>query len=362
MRFGTRIFGPLFAVLFAALAAATAQAQSSSELLALVRERHKIATETIRTLSAEVVAERVQPEAQSIAKGKYWREFDVVRIDQITAGKNCLESHLLKDGENRSVGRKIAPDGKFGQTVASKETGNSLLALTDLWSDLILDFFDSNMNRLDYGRLLDRAVSTAKARREKLEGIDCIRVDFKLNHGGERDEPYAIWHDVGQGYLIRKMVKLWDTTNGGRSEWEVTRFDTFAEGIPFPVEGRFRAYLGDKLTEERRTKLDRVVVNKPLASGVLDLPRVPSGTLLHDFLDGTRYPINANWEATGPKESNPVVRQVTSSSGSSDYYPTQSTEEPKSWTPWLIGLSILLFVAALVAGTVRKKKRSAVEE
>src|SRR4051794_2548654 len=82
-----------------------AVAAADEDLVARVREGHRAARESIRTLTASVTVEDVHPTRGVTARARYWRSGDVARVQQGEEGSGT-EDYLRKGGEIRQVVRK----------------------------------------------------------------------------------------------------------------------------------------------------------------------------------------------------------------------------------------------------------------
>lgn len=326
------------------------------EALAVVRDRHRAAREGIRTLSADVTIEITFPEKKLFMRGKYWRSLGTVRVQEFPPGTDNIEEHLLKDGEIRSVGRHRLPDGRYDRHGAGRDSAATLLAMCDVWREMLLDFSSPSVTRYDYDRFLALAKRPPTARREKSDGVDCVRVSMTVSADDGIEWAYTFWHDIERNYLIRKMtmdVGKGDTT----SEYEITEFREAVPGVFVPLRCLVRVSDQGKLRQECSTTLSNVRVNEPMAKDVFTLPAVPAGTVLHDGIDGTRYPIDENWRAIGPKAANPRVMLPTRSDGPGSEYRAQTEEEPRPLSRWLAPGSVGVLGVAAGVWVYRRRRR-----
>jgi hypothetical protein len=333
-----------------------AKGDNSTDLLAIARARQHAACAAIRTLSTDVDINIIFPEKKLWISGKYWRSFDTVRIEEYPPGTNNIENHLLKNGELRGVGKHRLSNGHFDRCGASRVSGAQMPAMCDVWGEMMLHFYDSTFTRYDYSRFLNLSKRTPKAAREKLDGFDCVRVtmSFSAENG---DFTYTFWHDIARNYLIRKMAMSYVTGKyATNTESEIHEFRELAPGVFVPVNRRLRVFEVDKLTQEIVTTLSNVKVNTIIADETLTLPFVPSGTVLHDRIDGTRYPIDANWKPIGPRVSDPIVQRVSKASEPGTEYRAQSEEEPGSRLWWLVPVSAAVLSAAVIIGFYRRRQ------
>jgi hypothetical protein len=157
----------------------------------------------------------------------------------------------------------------------------------------------------------------------------------------------TFWHDVQCNYLIRKKSAIFGDKNKNTPfEYEILEFREAVPGVFVPLRSRLRGYENGKLHVEQITTLSNVRVNEPIAKDVFVLPPVPAGTVLHDKIEGTRYPIDANWKPIGPKTSSPLIPIPNLPSGLAIDYHAQTEEEPKPLTRWLLPASIVVLAMA----------------
>jgi hypothetical protein len=223
---------------------------------------------------------------------------------------------------------------------------------------MLIDFFDHNVIRHDYDQFLDLSKKPPKAPREKVNGIDCVRVSMSFV-GDDVEWAYTFWHDIDRNYLIRKAMLNVD--HGSTiSEWEIEEFQEAKPGVFVPIRCRLKVNQQGKLEQELVTTLTNVKVNEPIAKDMFILPPIPSGTELHDSIDGTRFPIDSSWKRIGRKVDNPVITIQSRSGGPAAPFSAQSETEPKSLSRWLLPASIAILVTA--AGVWFYRKRQAARE
>ena len=110
------------------------------------------------------------------------------------------------------------------------------------------------------------------------------------------------------------------------------------------------------MNEELLTTLSNLKVNEPIAKEVFTLPPIPAGTLLHDRIDGTRYPIDQDWKPIGKKESNPIISLPIRSDGPASDYHAQSEQEPRPWWTWLLPAAAAGLAAAGLLWLYRRRQ------
>jgi hypothetical protein len=344
-----------------------ARGEDHSEFLSIVRARHRVARESIRTFSADVTTETTFPKKEEFCRGHYWRSFSTVRLQEFYSNSSSIQDALLKDSEIRQVGRPRIPNDqrRYG---AGRSSSADLLGLCDLWRDMLVEFVGPSGNRYDFDRFLGLTKRQPRANKDTIDGRDCIRVSMKYDAaemGGESS--FTFWHDINCNCLIRKEVATFGDKDS-LYEHEILEFREAAPGVFVPLCSRFRQYDKGELRQERMTTLSNVHVNEAIARDVCVLPPVPAGTVLTDHIEGTIYPIDENWKRIGPAtplELTPVGPTTSSAGAASpnrspapaNEYRGQLAEEPKSDAPWVL-LAAVVILAALGAYWFHDRRRT----
>jgi hypothetical protein len=315
-------------------------ADEQADLLTVVRAGHRSARESIRTFSATVTDEVTQPQKQVHTKGKYWRSLDVARAQQQHSGSS-FEDYLLKGSEVRQVGRHRRKNG--GQYYAAvRRPRTEMFCGFDPWLLMHLEFGGPGGRvHMDYDQFLDSAKERPRVSRDTAGGRESVRVEmsYDLPNGGE--SRVTIWHDVGRSYLVWKGTST-SSDESLRNEVEIVEFLESAPGVVFPVKRVVRSFRGSDLIGESTTTLSDVRINEPIPKDVFRLPTVPAGTILQDYVEGKQYPIDEDWRPAGPAK--PLTRMVVANPSDKDDagYTSPSTEEPASWTRWLLPGSLAI--------------------
>jgi hypothetical protein len=229
-----------------------------------------------------------------------------------------------------------------------------MLGICDVWRDMLIDFFSPSRKRYDYDRFLGLAKSPPHAEREILDGEECVRVSMECADDGF-DLSYTFWHDVRRNYLIRKEVATFRKGDeSSHCDYEILEFRQAKPEIVVPLSRRLRAYEKGQLRQEELTTLSDVRVNEPIAEDVFTLPPVPAGTVVHDHIDWTQYPIDTNWKPVGPKRPFQMGRAGVSPAGGGSGYqdptaglptpaaPAPTEREPSPGTRWLLPAMVIV--------------------
>jgi hypothetical protein len=318
-----------------------------AELLSIVRAGHRSARQSIHRLSATVTREITfaKPSRVVHLTGKYWRSFDVVRIqEKVGSG---TEDTLLKDSEIRQVGRGTDPQGGQVRYAANRRAATQTLGMLDVWTEMIIDFPAPNARHCDFDRFLESAKQSPQASREWKDGRECVRLDLNIVFTTGNEYKVILWHDVARNYLVWKKMMLEKSTP--ILEAEVLEFREPLPGIFVPVKCRQQSFRDGEQDTFAITTLSEVQINKPIPGSVFQLPPIPSGTVLRDEIQRTSYPIDENWRPIGPATplSQPMLLPDDSGKLESRYH-SQSTTEPISLGRWLLSGSLVVLIAACV--------------
>lgn len=332
--------------LWVTLAFPTLCAADQSDLLAVVRAGHRSLRESIRTFSTSFTIHHTIPSTQVFLKGKYSRSFDLVRVQEVHPGGN-LEDYLLHKSEIRQVGRSKLPTGGGYRYAAARRPASEFLGMGNIWTELLMEFRGSKGRPCDFDQLLESAKRPPKATRARTGGRDCIQVQVTIEDTGA-DVHFTTWHDIGLNYLIRRLMVVYGDDSANRAEVENQEFEEAQPGVFFPTKSRTDVYRNGKQVDGRLTTLSDVRINTTLPDSLFQLPTIPAGTVLRDWVKGTTYAIDGNWNPSGP--SKPLIKKAfpTPADAEDAKYYAQSTDEPGSWTRWLILASLV--VLGIAAG------------
>jgi hypothetical protein len=344
-----RQFWAVFLLIFAGRTVA------ADDDLEMLRAAHRQARQSIRTFSATVTAEHTLPQKAVIMQASYWRSLDMVRV-HCTAPDNNSTDFLSKDSEVRRV---FTYGDKPGRTDfrAGRFPKSNVLGLTDVWSQMLIEFHGHDGGQYDFDRFIGLAKAPPRLARARLNGIDCVRLKMSIPNG-ERELHYVLWHDISRNYLVRK-IEITFSQSPDKSEAENVEFIEPSPGIFVPVRCIRRSTTQGR-SNESATTLSDVEVNKPIAPSVFLLPAIPSGTILDDKISRTTYPVDSEWRKIGPEE--PLVElKVAAPSSETPSYFAPSTREPRSLWWWLVYASLAVFVVSGVLWCWRYRERARAE-
>lgn len=339
-------------ILWITISGARQCSADQEDLLSLARAGHRAARESIHSLSATVTVENTFPKQPKLTQtGRYWRSFDVVRIQENVGGGS--EDYLLKNSEIRQVGQGAGPQPGQMHYGAARKATTEFLSRVDVWRAMMIDFGGPNGGCYDLDRFLDFAKEPPRANRERKDGRDCIRIDIRLvsNTGVEND--ITLWHDIARNYLVCKEMMV-DKTSSYKSGGNISEFAEPLPGLFVPIKYHGEYFRGDELICMIDITLSDLQVNKPIPKSMFQLPAIPSGTELLDHIQGKRYPIDANWQPIGTSQPLVIQRFPGKSDNLGSEYHSQSTAEARSFSWWLVTGSLMVLVSACVYSIYRR--------
>lgn len=339
---------------FLCLFAVTAKA-ADDDLLQRVRDGHRAARESVRTLTASITFEKTHPTKGMVEQGRYWRSGDTAHIQTGREGAH-LDDILVKAGEIRNLGRHWDVKKPSLSGIAIRHPGDRFVTFCDAWREMLIEQ-SPPAGGLGLDRVLETADGPVRADEDKLDGNPCIRLRYTHLHGSRSKEAVSQWHDIGRNYLIRQIVSEYpESPISSRNVLRVTDFVEPSPGVVFPVRVQRDHYKNGELYETTVSTLTDVVINKPVPASALALPPVPQGTILKDYIENKEGPINSDWKPIGPMK--PMApRPVLPAERAPTAMPTetaQSAAEPVSFARWVIIGSIAVLLVTAMAAAARR--------
>ncbi len=316
-------------------------ASDNDALLDQVRAGHRAARQSVHTLSATYVVRETLPSNNVMASGKYWRSGDTVRIQDGNVGTST-EDCLLQKGQCRRVGQVWQEDGKR-QYFAVRQTEAQFFHWGDIGREMLIDLSDPDGRRCTYDRMLERLVATAKLKRERLRGHECVRIDATDVTKGGHVKLITIWHDPDHNYLIRKL----EVANQSSPDKDTAEIEDFAEpatGVFIPSKCRVDSYRGGKLSRSREAVLSDIAVNQPIPASVFTLPEIPPGTVLQDTVNGVMGPVGSDWKPQGAMKAMEQITLPPRSESAGVGGMQQTAREP-----WSTGQVVLIASVSVLA-------------
>lgn len=317
------------------------RAEDERELLSLVQSQHQSSREAVYSLSCSVKLERGYPTTEAVEEGKYWRSFGRARLWEAYATTMVDHFYLIPEGELRQVIRQRPTQEQSGWRTR-RELINSQIRLLDVWRFMLLGFVEQ----------LAQAKDVPRAKRERVEGRDCIRVTMTLpGHQSQSttgpDIQLTFWLDAGRNYLVWKQV---ETGREFHREWQVQEWVEPQPGVFFPTKLVGKGFRGSTQYSQGSYTLSNVRINEPIAKSIFELPEVPNGTLCDDLIRKQTYPIDATWQQLPGGETRPYdIIAIPYTTSSQSGFASQSLKEPGDWTSWIWpgSLAVLAIAGAI---------------
>ena len=340
----------LVAVAVVVFGAAPAAAEDAAALLNEGRAAHAAARQSIRTLSAGLRVEQTKPKQELLLACRYWRVGTSVRVHQDCAEGNTIDYRVVA-GELREV-MLPGPKGYDGLPgAAERRAVSDYTTRTNLYQNLLLEISDPDGKARDLDALLAKASGGVVAKRDRLDGEECVSLGLSIANQRGQAHDFTLWLAPSKNYLIRKYACVANASAGQRHEEVVTAWAEPAPGVFVPTAARSDAYDKGRLYHSRRATATDLVVNAPIGSETMALPALPSGSLLHDTIDGVTGKVDSKWRPIGPmKPVAPIVAPPQSPQAAVEYT-AQSTTEPRSAGFWVLTASggLLTLLLAVIA-------------
>jgi hypothetical protein len=186
-------------------------------------------------------------------------------------------------------------------------------------------------------------------------------IQLRLSHDMARLE---IWFDPEVNCLIRKVRVDHHPKSGNprlAGTREVTQFREVASGTYFPEQVLIRGYRDDRLYAALTTTFSNFRVNQPFGTGAFKLP-IPYGMSMADTIQEKVYKVDSEGKNIGPatNEKGDKLEYAKdaplSAAPSSQGHSSQTTEESRPWTFWLLPTGLLAFVVAGCVWLIQRRK------
>jgi hypothetical protein len=330
-------------------------AQSQEDLVKYVRAANRAAVEAVHTLSCKGVRITTLPngETKESPPEEYYYSEGTIRVRQ-RQGQRWTDV-LVKDGRMLSLSntndpRKRPKAHAFISPYGGLPVGNAdpmfhglFKLVADAQKGPGLVSFDECMNHKPH--TLRRAERVSEGGRELI----VLKLEFAPDSWAE------YYFDPAVNHLLRKIKSSHVVGTGAGaftmdSSAEVLRFREGALGVFFPEEVVYnRVATGKPLGTDRFVFRD-LRVNQPLPPGALDVGS-PKDAVIEDAIQGKSYKVDAHGKQVG--ESQPLAMPGPPSGAVAR---TETREEPRSWSAWILPASLALLGAAGVLWLVRKRR------
>ncbi len=324
------------------------------------------AVESIRTLHCKV---RIDDASNrfGISGGEYWRSGDKIRLQWTHRGnlnqaviRDGLVRNLVKQDVGNSPNMKAHSEVKesleggryFWHGTVERYTGASPFSF-DPWLAAMCSTSDNyKMGNVSFAEFARSHAKEARAvRRSEAGGAPTEVVEFKLG-----DAVCSDHFDPAANFMVRKIERASDSSDGYSSSSEVTSFKEFAPGVFFPERVVVKRHQGGKDEADEVFSFSEVSVNKPIPDSVFDQKYRP-GITVTDRVEGKKYKINAEAKPVGAKSPILVAAPLPVD-------PTVVTQTPQTVTQdeparsgwWLLPASLALIAGAGILLLVRRRR------
>jgi len=168
-----------------------------------------------------------------------------------------------------------------------------------------------------------------------------------------------IYFDPTVNYLVKKTVY----TIHGKSDYvredEITDFTECSPGLFFPRNAAGRSGAPENWTLTTKSVLSEIRVNQALPADTFRI-RFPHNVIMTDAIRGTRYRIDSNGNRISEETPYANVKSIPPPGvdPSDDPPHVETREEPRSWTRWILPISVAILVAGLIAAHIRRRRRA----
>ncbi len=344
-------------------AIADAQPSSGQELLDFVTQAHRASRELIRTTSCRVEHEVTFKNPQTNAtvrqscSGKYWSSADAIRLEVSEQNSNNPIGDVRedfdfcwKDSVRKSVIRRPSAGGPI---VAAGRDGyeNRNHHRCDAWvRGLLVLNVPGFTHSIPFEQFVEKASSLKRAAWKTVDGSRMAVIELVIPHRDQGRQPWdvEVYFDPGVNYLIRKDVRR---QGSFVNEQEVVQFKECGPGLFFPERISGRA-----ADVKSSTVLSDIRVNQPLPADVFNF-RYPHNIVLSDGIKGGSYRVDAAGNPlsalTPHSRSTPPPRGESVPTANSR---TETQEEPRSLTIWIILLALVILASAWILAVIRRRQ------
>jgi len=183
-------------------------------------------------------------------------------------------------------------------------------------------------------------------------GADLV---FHIKRSGQT---IAYWVSPRYNFLLRKSV--WSPGAADRSETEVTLFHELEPGVFFPAHAEVSSITSGVRSIIRTVDYTEVLLNKPHPPGIFAL-KFPRGAPLFNQTRNQTYKTDEDGKPLGDTMTLPESALLPTSPVDKGPIPalTETKEEPRSWTRFILPASAGVLVLAAIAWVIRRRLRAA---
>jgi hypothetical protein len=316
-----------------------AQGGKDDKLLALVRNSHRAAVQSISTLACRFTIEEGGDRLTPVLTGDYWKGPDTVRLSQHYPS-GVVQEELINETEALSLATYLEPNENGEKVFASRLSVNEWGSVADVPARMLFNFPGKLTTRLNLDRLLELTGEPRDIKKVTQEGRELIRLDLGYQDPRLGPVRLQIWFDPSFNYLARKQLMTW-VRNGLELGGEVSIL-SYSEALPgifIPLRSQIQRLTDRKPVHTTVVALSDVRVNEPIEPSVFRMD-IPAGTLYTDNIEGKRYHVDARGFPQGAVSSAPRERRY-SMAGANDQAPgVQTSSDTSAITSWLIIVTV----------------------
>ncbi len=324
------------------------------ELLRLVRDGHRAATESIRTFHCRVALNFDPPPSWGNETAEYWRSGNDFRC--VVRSSTTTNHILYKDGVVRRYTIDTQHSGDRGRDGVI--TTRDIAFNCNPWTYGLLTFLGRDKFRVSLDELLTQEYRLHSIGRATRDGRELIRLD--VSHDRGRIE---IWFDPAVNYLAR-VVRVRSERASGDVEAEAV-VEAFVEptpGVYFPQKVVSNAVTGkDRRRETWTATFSDIKINKPLPADALTL-RFPAGLLVADEIRNDMFRTDDRGEPVLPATNSQGKRLTLTDKPpvpmAQPEQPSDSVthEEPAPSFRWVLPASVGLLGVSAVLWVVKRRR------
>jgi len=337
------------ATLLVAAAAAEIRGESSQDLLQTARTENRKTVESIHSMYCRFRISRQSGNQPSVLSqvGEFWASGDRVRVKW-----NSSESRgeiLIAAGRVSSF--TVLKGNQRGGSVAAYD-GTPVGECDPRYFSLF--HLATKPGTRSRPAVFDDVVGHRKLLQARSAG-DELQIELQSDDGENGKSQFKF--DRRKNYLITEVSTIRTVANRNLSaKSRVTRFSEPAHGVYFPSHAVAEVFENDRLTYSQICEFTEIAVNKLFGEDVFAL-QFPSGCEVHDLIRGKKFVVDAGGRPIGEERS-----LTTPPPPKGELGRTETREQPRSWTRWILPLSVFCLAASLVVWGIRRWRLARSEE
>jgi hypothetical protein len=330
------------------------------ELLRLVRNGHRAATESIRTCSCRVAINYDPPPPGGNETAQYWRSGDDFRC--LVRASTTTNDIQYRDGVVKRYSSDNQHSGDQGRN--GRITTQDMAFNCSPWSYGQLTFLGREKYRVTLEQLLTEAHRLHSIKRETRDGRELIHLDLSHDRGR-----LDIWFDPAVNYLARITRVRTDRSFGDvDGETVVTSFIEPAPGIYFPDKVVSTSTVGkDHRRQTWTASFTDIKINEPLPTDALSV-RFPPGLLVSDEIRKGMFRTDDRGEPVLPA-TNSQGKKITLIDKplvptAQPEHPSESVTQEELASPyrWILPASLSLLAVSAVLWAVKRWRAARVRD